>query len=250
MDDQYRIQAKTDGEWKTQKVFSSRDSYGDVRSGTDNLAASGRFEAVRILEAYTDQESGEKAYRTAFESDFQPTEKPLNETASKNRERPAPEIYKLKRGLTGEWVQLSETQAKQHPLYGVEGWLVPVCFLLFFSPFAVFYHFDDPVGLNLVVIIVFIVMFWLPLALLIIKSRFFQGVTMTLFLVFLVLFAVGFSLSESFQTGDLFEAGKLALLIGYVALSERVNVTFKHRVRRRSLGKIWNEERIKSAKFV
>ena len=148
MDDRYRIQAKTDGAWKTQMVFSSRDSYGDARSETEKLVASGRFEAVRILEAYTDRKSGEKAYRIAFKLAPPPTEKPLNETASEKRTRSKPEVSRLKKSLTGEWVQLSETQAKQHPLYGVEGWLVLVGLNLFFTPFSLFIHFASLIHLQ------------------------------------------------------------------------------------------------------
>jgi|GEM_PF-3779555 len=249
MAEKYRIQALVNGAWKTRSVFSEQDDYTDVCRAADQLRAAGESSEVRILEAYKTDQSGKLAYRVSFSQKASAVDRLPEQSFPGKYALSGPEMYAIEKGLTGEWVEISEAQAKRHPLYGVKGWL----FFLFFSlavglirdlgtdnlwlaivmsPVLVF---QEPIA---IVLFFFILLFYVvPLWLLTKKSYFFQPVTITimLMLVFMnLLYIEGY--------GQLFSIGLNIMWIGYIAFSERVNVTTKNRVRPEYLKKVWEQD--------
>ena len=251
MAEKYRIQVLVNDAWKTQSVFSEQDDYNDVCKAADHLGAAGENSEVRILEAYKTDQSGKRAYRVIFPHKASSTDRFMEQSSSDKYAFSDPETYEIEKGSTGEWVQISEAQAQRHPLYGVKGWL----FFLFFSlavglirdlgtdnlwlfivmsPVLVF---QEPIAIAL---LFFIIIFYVvPVWLLIKKSYFFQPVTITIMSMLVVM---NLLLIEGY--GQLFSIGLNIMWIGYIALSERVNVTMKNRVRPEYLKKVWEQDYI------
>lgn len=250
MAEKYRIQAMENGEWKTQQIFSNQDSYNDVRIATDKLVVSAVHDDVRILETYENEKTGKAAYRQIFSSQSSPINDQSGERVSEARPAQEPEEYKFVKGLTGEWVQLNEKQARRHPLYGIFGWLAWLAFGFAVRPILgaielareldVFSNpqtlISDPsIGIKFGISIVIVcILDWVPLRLLIKKSARFQSITTILYLfVFSIIFIqLIVSGSDTIEGFHILLLGQILLFIGYIAFSERVNVTMKHRARR------------------
>ncbi|MDV7341826.1 hypothetical protein RYZ26_19680 [Terasakiella sp. A23] len=244
MTETYRIQARQNGTWKTQQVFTEGDSYAHVRAAADALVNEGDFEDIRILEVYRDEKTDKMHYRECYSLigsavDLEKIDEQLYP------HKPSKTIgYKNIQTLTGEWILLDEKQAKEHPLYGIYGWLAFFVFQLVWGPLAelamVFWgqDFSDDLAFVVGASLFFLLLVWTPLWFLIKKSRYFQ-MSYTIMSVIILLLAL-LGLSEGFSGSDLIGIGWLLFWLAYVQFSERVNVTTKHRARRSYLTK-WNQ---------
>ncbi|NVK17121.1 MAG: hypothetical protein HWE30_00345 [Methylocystaceae bacterium] len=239
MIEKYRIQAKTNGEWKTQLIFSEDETYHQVRMACDRIMASGGFEDVRILEVYKNVKSGKPAYRESYSFLSSAVEQEQANSLHDITEPIKPSKHKVINGITGEWIELDEQYAKKHPLYGIYGWLAYFASALFVGPLleivSISYNDKELANNWLLFSIVFVLMAlfaWVPLWLLIKKSRHFPAVYVITSSILLL-----FSLVPPIDGSTFIAIGWIVLWLGYVLFSERVNVTMKHRVRRSYLEK-------------
>ena len=146
----------------------------------------------------------------------------------------------------GGWVSLSEAEAARHPLFGVQGWLIPVAILIGLGLFRAlvelvdFWATTDHGGLAawIMAILRSAMAIWaaLILGLLLGRSRAFPTNFIAYGMVNVVYLAL-FGLAFAHVTHGAVFAGAGAgiavnlLAIAYVMRSRRVNVTFRKRVR-------------------
>ena len=155
----------------------------------------------------------------------------------------------MQKGLTGEWIVVGPLFAKRHKLFGVYGWLAVLAFSLAVGPVVdalLFFAVGDeaagtPLPVLAITTCVLLALNWFPLYLLHKRRPSFPA---------WVAWIQAFVLLVNVAVLDIVGAGRCTLVIGYVLLSKRVNVTYKHRVRRDDLQWIIAERQLASARFV
>lgn len=134
MIEKFRVQAKKNGEWKTQKLFSEEEEPSLACTLADQISKSKNFDEVRVLEAIVDAALGKTTYTLKYspkdEADFLPPVEP------EIREKYPPQPYPLliQKGVTGEWVVLEKKNTSNHSLFGVKGWLAYAMYILAVGP--------------------------------------------------------------------------------------------------------------------
>lgn len=144
------------------------------------------------------------------------------------------------------WIKLSRAQARQHPLYGVGGWLVLIAIFVAIGlamgivELLDFWATTDHGGLSAWIMagLRSLMALWAALIfiLLLARSRAFP-ITFVAYAMFYIIYLALFGLAFAYVThGAVFAGVAVAvplhlLAIAYVMLSRRVNVTFRRRVR-------------------
>lgn len=245
----FKVYASEGGVWSQVKVFDSPNDEQEARAFAVDLTRDGKFERSIVVERGSDGTANGVAYHLKYKAKKGANEPEATRPSAERRDAPAPLVLPVQKGLTGEWVFVGPRIAKRHKLYGVYGWLVYFAFSLGIGPFIeamdILRGYDDTSAKSigeLVFTFVFIcALCWVPLYLLHKRKQSFPSVVVSIFLVVLI---------ACVAIPDFLAAGQSALLIGYVLLSKRVNVTYKHRVRRVDLQWIISSKQLAAAHIV
>lgn len=241
MSELYRVYARRDGDWKQQKSFDSRDQFAEAKAFADRLARMSEFDGAIVLERVIDGVSNKPKYEPLYRA------RGANGDSAKIGKKPLPKPIELivQKGLTGKWIVVDEKYAERHALYGIEGWLSFFVYTLFAGPlFSLIRDFESLLALSAVhfadLALNCLISGWL-LFLLFKRKRSFQIWVILTHLIFTPLLLL---------SGDFISFGKCVLVVCYVLVSRRVNVTFKYRVREDDLSKILPVKKLEAAKFV
>jgi hypothetical protein len=259
--EKFRIQTKLDGEWKTQKLFSNKEEFSNVLSTAQHMSQANEFDEVRVLEAYENEADEKISYKQKYSS------RDIFQATSEEDELPKKSLVEtvaVDKGVSGEWICLSEKFASNHPLYGVGGWLSYLYFVLIvnslavvISPLLIIDSYSLEVMLEVVLSFEFIlpgVAFLVPLYLLYKRSKKFPVWHISIWLIISVVNGADILQSIFISNTPIppeaaLGLGQSGLLTFYTLLSKRVNVTFKHRVRRNELHLVMSRKKIDALKF-
>lgn len=239
----FQIYAKNAGPWETVGQFDGPDDLTDAKAEADHFVESGKFDSAIVVEKIAGND------KAKYKPIYRKTTKHNQTPKSRSKIDSKPLELLIKKGLTGEWIAIPEVYAKRHKYYDVNGFLAWICVIFVINPFlGVIGYFGGYMSVPAEGILILTGIFAIDFAIewglawaLWKKKKWFPGC------------AVGFSTLIailSLLTLDVIGLGKSLFLVTYILVSQRVNVVYKHRIRRQSLEYTIPPKKLENAKFI